>query len=218
MKFITDDQGNYLFFHYGRITGKRITPSKWGTNAHTSDRRRVGVSYYYISPEDKEGMISGDLYVVKVDPDSVYNFNLDPLNLYDVAKRQFTNDHPQYVFDAPAQMDFMHPLIAKAGYDMVIAKWGKTYRGETIKPLPYDAKLTNLYRTYGKVNPDTKDVKSEIAKTIINKLSVIANSATGVASGVTDRFYAANNNIKKIINDPILVKHIGPKLMKSYAE
>ena len=218
MKLITDDRGNVLFFHYGRITGKRITPSKWGTNAHTSDRRRVGVSYYYISPEDKEGMISGDLYVVKVDPDSVYNFNLDPLNLFDTAKQQFNKDYPKYAFDAPSQMAYMHPLIAKAGYDKVIAKGGKTYRGETIKPLPYDVKLTNLYRTYGKANPDTKDVKSEIAKTIINKLSIIANSATGVTSGVTDRFYAANNNIKKIINDPVLVKHIGPKLMKSYAE
>lgn len=218
MKLTTDQEGNCLFFHYGKIVGRRITPSKWGTNAYTSDRRRIGVSYYYISPEDKEGMISGDLYVVKVDPDSVYNFNLDPLNFYDVAKKKFEADYPKYAFDAPSQMDYMHPLIAKAGYDMVVAKWGKTYRAETIKSLPYDVKLTDLYRKYGKADPNTSDRQSEIAKTIINKLSSIANTGVGVSSGVTDRFYAAKGNIKKIISDPVLAKYIGSKLLKQYAE
>lgn len=127
-------------------------------------------------------------------------------------------DYPKYAFDAPSQMDYMHPLIAKAGYDMVVAKWGKTYRAETIKSLPYDIKLTNLYRRYGKADPNTSDRQSDVAKTIINKLSSIANTGVGVSSGVTDRFYAAKGNIKKIISDPVLAKYIGTKLLKQYEE
>lgn len=217
-KYIKDSEGNILFFHYGNIEGRNISPSKWGSNSYTSDRRRVGVSYYYLSPDDKERMISGDVNVVKVDPSKVYYFNADPDGFYKIAKKAFISDNPRMSFDGPAQLDYMHPLIRKAGYKMVVAKWERGFRAETTLELPVDKALTSSYRTYGTSDPKYQDIKKELKGQILNKLRSISNSSVGISSGVSDKFYAYKNDIGKIISDPVLVKVIGKSLINKYKE
>lgn len=217
-KYIQDADGNFLFFHYGNIVGRTISPSKWGSNSYTSDRRRVGVSYYYLNPDDKERMISGELYVVKIDPSKVYYFNEDPDGFYKIAKKAFISENPRMSFDGPAQLDYMHPLIRKAGYKMVVAKWEKGFRAETTTEIPVDRSLTVTYRRYGTPLPKSQDIKKELKGQILNKLRSISNSSVGISSGVSDKFYTYKNDVDRIVSDPLLAKVIGKSLINKYKE
>jgi hypothetical protein len=217
-KYIYDKDGNVLFFHYQKTESSTISPAYWGKNAYTSDRRRVGVSYYYLRPEQREGMISGNVFVVKVDPSEVYYFNDDPDGFYKIAKKQFTQDNPRMSFDGPSQLDYMHPLIKKAGYKMVVARWEGEFRAETTSELRVDKKMTASYREYGTAAPTDADLKKNIAGQIYNKLRSISNSSVGVSSGVSDRFYKYKSNIEKMVADPVLQKVIGKSLIKKYTD
>lgn len=213
----SDGNGNYIFIHYGDIVGTRILPSKWGKNVYTSDRRRVGVSYYYTQLNQRESMVSGKPYVVLVPKDSVYFYNSDPDGFYEIAYKKFKQDHPNQVFDPPSQLDYMHPLIAAAGYDMVVAKWENGLRGETTKPLKYDKLLTAMLQKYNTLDVDDK-VKTQYLKTkILNAIAAAANSASGQANGITDKFYASKKiDLDALLQDVNIRKIIDPKLLKQY--
>lgn len=214
---LDDGNGNYLFIHYGRINGSKILPSMWGKNSYTSDNRSVGVSYYYTNLHQRETMVSGDPYVVKVPYDRVYFFNRDPENFYKTAYNNFKDEYPGSAFSAPRQLDYMHPLIAAAGYDMVVAKWNGGYRGETTKPLVYDKTLTSNLQQYGTLDVTSDIYKQEAKRKILNILMKAANSQIGQKLGLTDKIYANKKiNLSTLLTDPYIKKLVGPKLLKQY--
>ena len=147
-----DGDGNFIFYHYGDVKGGEINPNYHGKNIYTSDKRANKVSYFYTRGGDKERMISGDPFVVKVPKNKVYPFNKDPLNFYDEAEAIFKKEYPYRTFDPVSQIDYMNPLISKAGYDIVVAKWEAfPLRAESVKPLQYDKDLTRQFRNTGTV-------------------------------------------------------------------
>jgi hypothetical protein len=147
-----DGNGNFVFYHYGDVKEGQVSPNFHGKNIYTSDKRANKVAYFYTKGGDKERMISGDPFVVKVPENKVYPFNKDPLNFYDKAEAIFKKEHPYRTFDPVSQIDYMNPLISKAGYDIVVAKWEAfPLRAESMKPLQYDKNLTKQFRSTGTV-------------------------------------------------------------------
>jgi len=148
----SDGDGSYLFYHYGEdLNGGRINPKYAGTGADKGTRnegRNNNVSMYYTKPDERESMVSGDVHVVKVPEYKVYPFNTDPLGLYDKAERMFRKDYGDYIDFSPVkQADYMGPLAAKAGFDMMVAQWSKfPLRGETTKALKWDREATDKAR------------------------------------------------------------------------
>jgi hypothetical protein len=208
------DDGDFLFFHYGNIKGDTIDASKGTKKAYTTDKRRNTPNYYYTNTKSRENVVSGDGYVVKVSPDKVYNFNKDVLNLSKQAEANFRKDFPKGAFGASQQMDYMLPLIRKAGFDMTIAKWEGKYRAETTTPLKYDKKLTSDFNKYGSLDKQAKADAAGLA--IVNKISSVANSPKGQSSGVGERYYSKNWTADTILKDPLLSKYIPSSLSEQY--
>lgn len=215
-KHLTEGQNDdYLFFHYGKIKGEAIDAKKGSKKAYTMDKRRNTTNYYYTKTSDREGVVGGEAHVVSVPKDEVYNFNKDVLNLYDEAEANFYKDNPNGAFGAPQQMDYMLPLIEKAGYKMVIARHGDMhFRAETITPLEYNKNLTKQIREDKSFN--LKDAIAETEAEIETKLSNAANKADAIKSGLNSKFYSKNWTVKKAIADPMLRKAIGEELASKY--
>jgi hypothetical protein len=217
-KIDTDGKGNFLFYHYGNIKGNNIDPKYFGKNRYTSDQRQNSVSYFYTRSNEQESMVSGDVNVIKVPMEKVYPFNTDPLNFYDQAEANFRKDFPNGAFDAVKQIDYMNPLIQKAGFDMTVAQW-ETFplRAETTKALPIDKELTKAYREFGGL--ELSDMRDKYETDIVNKLSDIANSAGRNSEYVRDKFYAAGGsdaNVSKLMKDPKLRSIIGKSLFDKW--
>jgi hypothetical protein len=213
-----DTDGNYLFYHYGNIQGNKIDPKNWGKNAYTSDKRFHGVSYYYTKGNQKETVVGGDAHVVAVPKHQVYPFNKDPLNFYDQAEKNFRKEFPNGAFDAARQIDFMNPLIAKAGFKMVVAEWGEfPLRAETTLPLAFDKKKTEEFRKFGGFEGSLR--KEKYAQEILNEIADKANSSKGIASGLNEIFYNAGGfdaNVDKLLKNPKVVAAVSKKTLKNY--
>jgi hypothetical protein len=217
-KIDTDGEGNFLFYHYGKIKGDKIDPKYFGKNKYTSDQRRNGVSYFYTKSTDQESMVSGDVNVVKVPIEKVYPFNKDPLNFYDQAEANFRKDFPNGAFDATKQIDYMNPLIQAAGFDMTVAQW-ETFplRAETTKALPIDKKLTNAYREFGGL--DVADMRDKFEIDILNKLSDAAQKMTRKGEIIRDKFYGMGGtdaSVKKLMKDKDLRATVGKSLFDKW--
>jgi len=206
--FDIDKSGdNFLFYHYGDIKGDAIDPKFHGKQLYTSDKRATKVSYYYTKSGQRERMVGGQVHVVSVLKSKVYPFNADPLGFYEKAKAEFEKDYPGQSFNAPRQLDYMNPMIAKAGYDMVVAKWDAfPLRAESVKPLKFDKAKTEKLRGEMPAN-ELKDIKEKIA----NDIRAKAGRATGLGLNV---FY--KKGIDAVLNDPKLRKLVDKKLLKKY--
>lgn len=217
-KHLTEGQNDdYLFFHYGKIKGEAIDAKKGKRQAYTMDKRRNTTNYYYTKTSDREGVVGGDAHVVSVPKNEVYNFNKDVLNLYDEAEANFYKDNPNGAFGAPQQMDYMLPLIEKAGYKMVIARHGDMhFRAETMTPLEFNKNLTKQIREDKSFN--LKDAITETEAQIDTKLSNAANKADAVKSGLNSKYYSKNWTAKKAVADPVLRKAIGEELASKYED
>ncbi len=150
--------GDYVFYHYGEKNIDIIDPKFFGKNMlRTTDKRSNNVSFLYTKENQKERMVSGSAYVVRVDRNKVYPFNIDPLNLYDLALEKFNEQkrkgyiHPNAVFDAVHQIDYMNPIAVEYGFDMVVAIWQGGFRAETSKAIAIDKALTEKFRSEGTV-------------------------------------------------------------------
>lgn len=215
-KFLTKGNNNdFLFFHYGNIKGGVIDSRKGVRQAYTRDRRRNSTNYYYTDLRSRENVVGGDVYVVSISRDKVYNFNKDPLNLYDKAEAKFKKEFPKFAFGAPQQMDYMLPLVRQAGFQMVIAKHDDMhFRAETMSPLPFDKKLTTQLREFGSFEGSAKTEKRDMA--IVNKISEIASSSRGIKSGLTEKFYSKDWNASQIMSDEFMSRFIPQKMKESF--
>lgn len=141
------ENGDYLFYHYSPEANLDfIDPKYFQKNRYTSDNRGVNVSFYYTKQGQRERMVRGDVNVVRVPRNRVYPFNTDPLNLHDIAYKNFRKENPYITFGPVQQIDYMNRLLSDNGYDMMVAVWNGGLRGETTKALAVDKDVTDRVR------------------------------------------------------------------------
>lgn len=137
-----DNEGNFVFFHKGRKgydTIKRGTGESGATSkSEISAISKVGgVAMYYPSASVGERQVGGDAtYAVKVPKEKVYDFNTDPLNFIEEARKRHSEENPNSAFDANSQFAYVTQIANENGFDMVVGEWtnGST-RAQTTKEL-----------------------------------------------------------------------------------
>jgi len=137
------EDGDYLFYHYSPERREVIEPSEAGTNKTAITGREEtaagslvgGMSHYYTNTSRVEKGVGEVQHVVKVAPEKVYDFNKDPLNFYDEARKQFEANNPGMAFGPNQQLAYITKLAGENGYDMVLADWGGGTRANSTKPL-----------------------------------------------------------------------------------
>jgi len=139
---MTDDgQGNYVFFHYGEFEGNIIDSSKGKRHAYTSDARAATSTNYYTKPTDRESMINGRGFFVKVPKHQVYPFTQDPNNYYDEALKMFRESpfgSMGQAFSFGMQASFITKIAMREGYKMIVSHWNDTgirLKAETLLPM-----------------------------------------------------------------------------------
>jgi hypothetical protein len=165
---MTDDgQGNYAFFHYGKFEGNIVDPSAGKRHSYTTDRTLNPVSYFYTKRDDSERMINGDMHVVLVPKGKVYPFNADPDNFYDQALINFRNsERGSYgqSFDPDMQLAYITDLATKAGYEMIVAKWGRVIKLRAQSELPIESMTYNEFQDHLKNIPKFTPISEEFDK------------------------------------------------------
>ena len=217
---VDDGNGNYIFFRYGhgweKYKNGMVDPSHWGENSITSDKRSEKVSYYYTQPGDREHNVTGGLHAVRIPKDKVYPFNDDPLNFYDQALALFRKDYgPDVSFSPDKQIDYMNPLIAEAGYDMVVAKWNGKLRAESTKSHPIDMDATRNARGGGAAAE-----KDDLGSKIKNRIEKEVNTASGFEK-YGSLYYAKGGSkadVAELLSNKDIAKLIGKKDVDKYRE
>jgi hypothetical protein len=143
-----DDKGNFVFFHVGKNNYDVIKKSSGGTLATSREEARAigkvgGLAMYYTSPESGERMVTGpSKYVVSISPDKVYDFDADPDNIIEEAKKRFNKEYPGQAFDTNTQLAYVTKIASEKGYDMTVAQWEDGTRAQTALELkPNDVQL-----------------------------------------------------------------------------
>jgi hypothetical protein len=136
-----DNEGNFVFFHVGK---KGYDTVKRGTGkAPVTSREEAsalgkvgGMAMYYTGPEQGERQSAeGAKYAVKVPKEKVYDFNTDPLNLIEEAKKRHEEENPGKAFDPNSQIAYVTKIAGERGFDMVVADWAGGTRAQTTKEL-----------------------------------------------------------------------------------
>jgi len=139
-----DGEGNFVFYHTSPNKFDKLDPSLVGKNSYTTAAEAGafgaagGVSMFYSRPDRKETFVSGNYtYEFKVPKERVYDFNADPKNFIDEAKRRFKATTPFGSFSPNHQVAFVTQVANENGFDIVVAKWNDKYgaRAHTTLPL-----------------------------------------------------------------------------------
>lgn len=206
---IDEDGDNFLFYHYGLIQGPTIEPKFHGKNRYTTDRRTHKVSYYYVKDTQRERMVSGPGHVVAVPKNKVYPFNTDPLGFFEKAKAEWKRENPDLAFGPVQQIDNMNPMIAKAGFDMVVAQWDAfPLRAESTKPMAYDKKKTDEFRGQAEENA-LESVREAMENDLLKKVNKM-----GADPALRETFY--EKGLEGVLQDENLRKGIDKKLLAKY--
>jgi hypothetical protein len=187
-----DGNGNYVFYHISPETLETIDPKMHGTNAgnvtsapeKAAVGRAGGVSMYYTTETGTESMVKGNMHMVKVPESEVYDFNSDPLNLVEEAKKRFETEYPNLPFTANDQFAQITKLANEKGYKMVVGEWQGKTRAQTTEPMtPIDVKEmngdvvvkpfeeqyeSNTDKGYKSIIPESKDAKIKAVYDEIN--------------------------------------------------
>ena len=164
----SDDNGNYLFYHYSDRNLKTISPSKFGKNLATGrdERPGIGISMYYTRPDILETGVPSDYgFAVRVPENKVYPFNEDPLELLPAAEKEFNKKFPGQAFNFNKQVAFVTQEASKRGYPMTVAQWNirgtKALRAQTteeFKPEMYREQVPGTMNQY-EYNPEIEKFK-----------------------------------------------------------
>jgi hypothetical protein len=230
-KMTSDDQGNYIFYHYSDRKLKSISPSKFGKNLATGrdERPGIGISMYYTRPDVLEVGVPADYgYAVRVPEQSVYPFNEDPLDLLPAAEQEFNKKFPGQAFDLNKQVAFVTQEAAKRGYPMTVAEWNikgtKALRAQTteeFKPEVYRELVpgtTNQYKFNPEIDKFKPNRKGRIQASRGNRMEsskdfklaafVMREKADGasiseIVSGIASVFpNMSPQEIKDLVDDP----------------
>ena len=127
-KLTKDKNGNFVFHHYSNQkrdvikpgTGENIITGKEEGGALSSVG---GLAMYYTMDNQVEPGVGNVLHTVLVPNGKVYDFNSDPENLYDEAKKRFEVARSSQSFSPNYQLAFITQVANENGYDMVVARW-----------------------------------------------------------------------------------------------
>jgi hypothetical protein len=127
-KLTEDKSGNFVFHHYSNEKRDVIKPGT-GENIITGKEEGGalsavgGLAMYYTMDNQVEPGVGNVLNTVLVPNGKVYDFNSDPDNFYDEAKKRFEATRPSQSFSPNYQLAFITQIANENGYDMVVAKW-----------------------------------------------------------------------------------------------
>lgn len=222
MNMDTSPSGEYLFYHVGpgKLKGGVVDPSMFGKNVYTSDRRRNPISMFYTRSIDGESMVIGEPHVISVPPHKVYPFQEDPLDFYPEAEKMFRKENGDMAFDPNAQLDYIGDLAHKAGFDIIVAKWGSAgknpLRAESQKPLKPNRELTDAYRRFGSLDP--KDVIPGLEREIVGAIAEKASTQVALKNGLNEKFYSESFKPSDVLTDDQLAAAAGKKLVGEYRD
>lgn len=173
---MTEDGGDFIFFHEGAQGYETIKPSTGQTATSKQEAAALskvgGVAMYYTDPNATERQsASGTRYAVRVPKEKVYDFNTDPLNLIEEAEKRHQKENPDKAFDPNTQVAYVTKIAGEKGFDMVVSEWNGKTRAQTTKELkPTDVRtkdgdtVTKPFKSQYQGNTD-KGFKSVIPKT-----------------------------------------------------
>jgi hypothetical protein len=127
-KLTEDKSGNFVFHHYSNDNRDVIKPGT-GENIITGKEEGGalsavgGLAMYYTMDNQVEPGVGNVLHTVLVPNGKVYDFNSDPENFYDEAKKRFEVARPSQSFSPNYQLAFITQVANENGYDMVVARW-----------------------------------------------------------------------------------------------
>jgi hypothetical protein len=127
-KLTEDKSGNFVFHHYSNDKRDVIKPGT-GENIITGKEEGGalsavgGLAMYYTMDNQVEPGVGNVLNTVLVPNGKVYDFNSDPDNFYDEAKKRFEATRPSQSFNPNYQLAFITQVANENGYDMVVTKW-----------------------------------------------------------------------------------------------
>ena len=169
-----DNEGNFVFFHVGK---KGYDTVKRGTGkAPVTSREEAsalgkvgGMAMYYTGPEQGERQSAeGAKYAVKVPKEKVYDFNTDPLNLIEEAKKRHEEENPGKAFDPNSQIAYVTKIAGERGFDMVVADWAGGTRAQTTKELaPVDVEESTGNVVEKKFSEEFKSNKEKGFKSVV---------------------------------------------------
>lgn len=130
-----------VLHHYGDDGGKGyLDPSKFGINPYTLatqkawDKPRV---FFYISPSDRERMVSGNHYIAHYPLSKLYYFNRDPNDYYDGCLEDFIKHIPRATsLPLRQQLSCISKKAEEDGYGGMILDWSDTYRVDIWERVP----------------------------------------------------------------------------------
>lgn len=148
-----DEGGNFVFYHVSPEKIDETDPSRVGTAKHgatSSEEARElskvgGVTMFYTRPEDGEQQVSGNYkHEFRVAKNKVYDFNSDPLNFAEEAKKRHEKEYPGKTYDANTQLAYITQIAGENGFDIVVSEWaGKTRAQTTQKLKPSDIQVSS---------------------------------------------------------------------------
>lgn len=169
-----DNEGNFVFFHVGDKGYETIKPGT-GMAPVTSREEAAalskvgGLAMYYTGPEQGERQTAqGAKYAVKVPKNKVYDFNTDPLNLIEEAKKRHEEENPGKAFDPNSQIAYVTKIAGERGFDMVVADWAGGTRAQTTKELaPVDVEESTGNVVEKKFSEEFKSNKEKGFKSVV---------------------------------------------------
>jgi hypothetical protein len=119
-KFNTD--GEYIkLYHYGPSGLDYLDPKYFGKHSYTDSEKWWGRNriFFYTDIKQQERIVGGSLYEAKIKLSDLYPFNKDPLNLYDIAIKEYGYDN----IPIRRQVIYISNYLQKMGYRGMIYKW-----------------------------------------------------------------------------------------------
>jgi hypothetical protein len=201
LKLTTTKDGDFVFHHYSDKrrdaikpgTGQNIITSKEESGALSSVG---GLAMFYAMDNQVEPGVGNVQHTVVVPMDKVYDFNKDPDNFFDEAKKRFEKARPSQSFGNPNyQLAFITQVANENGYDMVIAKWrNNELRAQTtksLKPLDNNIPMKPIAEETYKVGDDVEVYGSKGKITSIDG-DIITFKGEGVGGQINFKRFPKN--------------------------
>mmetsp|Transcript_20174 Transcript_20174/g.50821 ORF Transcript_20174/g.50821 Transcript_20174/m.50821 type:complete len:318 (-) Transcript_20174:107-1060(-) len=142
--------GMVQLIHWGpaELEGGVIDPSRFGSNRHTmSDLRARGDRFamFYVRDEDAEGVVMGCgggdggrkvRYEAELPAADIYEFNTDPLGLFEEAEGRYREDWGGVsVFGPNQQAEYIGAAALGLGFKAMIVDWTDSRRVDAFVPV-----------------------------------------------------------------------------------
>lgn len=199
-KLTEDKKGNFVFHHYSGDRRNEIKPGT-GENIITGKEESGalsavgGLAMYYTMDNQVEPGVGNTLHTVLVPSGKVYDFNQDPDNFYDEAKKRFEAARPSQSFSPNYQLAFVTQVANENGYDMVVARWrNNELRAQTtipLKPSSENIRMKPIEEELFKVGDDV-EVYGSKGKVVSIDGDIITFKGDGVGGEINFKRFPKN--------------------------